>query len=165
MAIPILVQDPSWGAMQISDLDKLGVGELFFVKKENLYKLCSLLKEALWVARTRTKLEAEELLTARQSACFLRRVWEGKLSLASLPRGAMNTRLLDTSDAVLWDSQPPSSLNLHLPSPGRVGLRRDSAMSASPKCRQLCSPGIIACICFFSLPGLGKCASCGSRVP
>lgn len=143
VAMPILVQDPGWGATQISDLDKLGVGERFSVKKENLYKPCSLPKEALWVAR---------------------RVWEGKLSLASLPRGAMNTRLLDTSDAVLWDSQPPSSLNRHLPSPGRVGLRRDSAMSASPTCGQPCSPGIIACICFVSLPGLGKCANCGSRV-
>lgn len=80
VAMPILVQDPGWGATQISDLDKLGVGERFSVKKENLYKPCSLPKETLWVART--KLEAEELLTAYQSACFLSRVWEGE----ALPR-------------------------------------------------------------------------------
>lgn len=77
----------------------------------------------------------------------------GKLSSGSLPSGAGNTGLLDTSDSVLWDSQPPFS-------PPWLVSDRDRARGCvcQPQMRQLYSPGIIALIRFFSLPGLGKCA-------
>lgn len=130
-------------------------GELAFVKKENLYKPYSLFKEALWVVKI--KLEAEERVANCMSIHLLLKVGVGGGAfLCVSPQGCKEHMVAYASDTVLWDSQPPFSL------PGWCQTETGPvAVSASPQYRQLWSPGVIAHICFFSLPGLGKCARNG----